>query len=353
MTKEIWVNTRFLSQQISGVQKFAIELCRELKAINPNIKFVAPSNVIHQEIANELNVVITGNRTGQQWEQIDLPKFLNKKNSPLLLNLCNSAPISYSNSIVTIHDLAFLENPKWFSPTFRIWYKYLIPRILKKAKHVFTVSEFSKNELEKRLSTPTENISVIYNGIASDLIQYKIGHPNSGSRKKTILSVGSINPRKNIKPLIEAFNSLNLEEYELLIVGATNSNFGKEKFEIDNKNIKLLGYVSDEELWKLYKSSALFVYPSLYEGFGIPILEALYFGCPVLTTNLEVYKEVYGKFEINYSDGNSSKDYMIAIKNALDNNLSEQNLPEEILSKCSYPESAKKINAIITKLSHS
>ncbi|MFB0924547.1 MAG: hypothetical protein QMB65_04585, partial [Vicingaceae bacterium] len=81
--KEIWVNTRFLTQQISGVQVFAIELCRHLKKINPTIKFVSPTNIMNKKVALELEVITCGKHTGQLWEQFDLPRFLNKRNQPI------------------------------------------------------------------------------------------------------------------------------------------------------------------------------------------------------------------------------------------------------------------------------
>lgn len=347
--QEIWINARFLTHQISGVERFAIEICRELIAINPNIKFIAPSNIVQQDIAKEFNVITCGKRKGPLWEQLDLPKFLKKLDSPLLLNLCNSAPIFYNNNIVTIHDLAFLENPKWFSFYFRTWYKNMIPQIVKKAKHVFTISKFSKKELQEKLNVPASKMTIIYNGLSSELIDYKNQNEAPQTRTKTILSVGSINPRKNITALINAFNLLDLKDYELLIAGASHANFGKEKFELKNNKVKFLGYVTDEELWELYQKVGLFVFPSLYEGFGIPILEALYFDCPTIVGDLDVYKEVYNNFEVAYTNGHQSEDYAQAIKKKLDKNVKNNPLSEKVLAQCSYQESALKINEHLKK----
>ena len=152
MIKKIYINARFLTQQKSGVQQFAIELSKELLKINPNINFIAPKNIINTNLAKDLNVKTYGNHIGQAWEQLELPIFLQKKGKPLLINLCNSAPLNYSNSIITLHDLAFIENPKWFSYSFRKWYNFLIPRIAKKTKHILTVSEFSKTEIQNKLN---------------------------------------------------------------------------------------------------------------------------------------------------------------------------------------------------------
>ncbi|MCO6500416.1 MAG: glycosyltransferase family 4 protein [Vicingus serpentipes] len=347
--QEVWINARFLTQQISGVQKFAIEVCKELKLINSNIRFVSPTNILHVNIAKELDVVTIGKRKGVLWEQLDLPSFLKAKNSPVLLNLCNSAPILYNKNIITIHDLAFMENPKWFSFSFRTWYNYLIPQIIKKAKHIITVSEFSKKELETKFNISENKISFVYNGLSKESVAYNTLNPEVTPRERIILSVGSINPRKNIKVLIEAFSQLNLNDYQLLIVGAENNNFNTEELISGNNQIKFLGYISDEELWKLYKKAQLFVYPSLYEGFGIPVLEALFFKCPTLVANLPVYKEVYSNFDLNYTEGNSSQSYSAAIKRILKEAPQEKKLSDSILNKCSYNEAAKRINQLILK----
>jgi len=351
MAKEVWVNARFLTQQKSGVQQFAIELCREVIKINSNIKFIAPKNILHETISNELNVHTCGNRTGQLWEQIDLPKFLKKNQSPLLINLCNSAPINYHNSIITIHDLSFIENPKWFSFRYRTWYKFMIPQISKTAKHIITVSKFSKNELIQKLTLNKEHITIIYNGLSNDLIQYKKSSSPIISREKIILSVGSINPRKNLVALIEAFHILNLKDYELFIVGGYSASFAKQNFNLKSDGIKFLGHVSDEALWDLYKKAEIFVFPSLYEGFGIPVLEASYFGCPILVNKLEVFKELYTTFKINYTEGERTNDYVKAIQKIKKYSIGEQELSEENLASYSYSKGAFQLHSLINKLS--
>ena len=102
---KIVVNARFLTQMVTGVQRYAIEISRQLKKINPSIKFVAPRNIIHKDIANELEVKITGKLTGHLWDQIELPKYLIQNNYPLLLSLANTAPILYKKKVSTILDL--------------------------------------------------------------------------------------------------------------------------------------------------------------------------------------------------------------------------------------------------------
>ncbi|WP_274379720.1 glycosyltransferase family 1 protein [Campylobacter fetus] len=110
-----------------------------------------------------------------------------------------------------------------------------------------------------------------------------------------ILFVGSIEPRKNLTTLIQAYNELNLNNIDLVIVGAK----GWENSEIhslikDNEHIKFLGFTPDDDLATLYSSATIFVYPSIYEGFGIPPLEAMACGAPILLSDIEVFREIYG-----------------------------------------------------------
>jgi glycosyltransferase involved in cell wall biosynthesis len=344
--KEIWVNTRFLTQQISGVQVFAIELCRHLKKINPTIKFVSPTNIMNKKVALELEVITCGKHTGQLWEQFDLPRFLNKRNQPILLNLCNSAPYFYKKNIITIHDLAFIEQPKWFSLSFRTWYKILIPKIAKDALEIITVSEFSKKEILEKLNTSNKKITVVYNGLSEELIQYKNDNKNI-TREKILLSVGSINPRKNIKTVIKAFEELHPKGYKLIIVGAKNSNFSTEKFTLKNNNIQFSGHLSNEELWDLYRKAEFFIYPSIYEGFGIPILESLFFECPVIASNLEVYKEVYNGLNLTYTNGTESEDFKEMMTSMLTEKTPRLISNLDLLRRYSYKNGASTISQLI------
>src|SRR5687768_11068529 len=135
------VNARFLTQPITGVQRFAIEISKELKKANPQIKFIAPKEIIHHNLANELNAQLYGKMSGHFWEQLELPAYLKKQHSPLLINLANLAPVTYNNYIATIHDLSFLQFPKSYSRKFYYYYKFLIPKIAGRAKKIITVSE--------------------------------------------------------------------------------------------------------------------------------------------------------------------------------------------------------------------
>lgn len=294
----IFVNSRFLTQKISGVQRYAIDISKHLKKLSHELIFISPRNIIHRELADILKAVEYGTLKGHLWEQIELPKYLRENNNPLLINLANTAPISYKNQIITICDLSFLKNPKWFSKKFYFYYKFLIPELIKKSLKIITISKFSKDEIIKFLDVPESKIKVIYCGISEEFFSSLDASTEiSKTKKKYILTVSSLNPRKNLKQLIIAFKRLNLTDCQLIIVGAEYNIFSRNDLKNltgKNRNIIFKGYISDNELRSLYQRAILFVFPSYYEGFGLPPLEAMACGCPVVVSNVASLPEVCG-----------------------------------------------------------
>jgi glycosyltransferase involved in cell wall biosynthesis len=160
------VNSRFLTQNLTGVQRFAIEISFRLKELlKDEIVFVAPNNIIQKDVAEHLGVKVIGVHLGHIWEQWDLPKWLRKNGNPLLLNLCNMAPVMYKNKISTVHDIAFVRYPQTFSKQFLAVYRFMIPWIISSSKKVLTVSEFSKQEIIEKYGIEQNKILVVYNAV--------------------------------------------------------------------------------------------------------------------------------------------------------------------------------------------
>lgn len=286
------VNARFLTQQITGVQRYAIEISKELKKIyGDELCFVTPKNVVLEEERNLLDAKIVGSNTGHLWEQLDLPIYLKKNGNPLLLCLCNSAPIMYKNKISTIHDVAFLTYPQSFSKSFLLYYKLMTPLILRTSRKVATVSYFSKKELIKFYHLQDKNIFVVHNAVSSS---FQKTDDRVLKKEKYLLAVSSVTHRKNFLTTLEAFAELGKNDVKLYVVGDLDSNSFKgvniENYR-KNKKIVFLGRVTDEELVRLYSNAIGFLYLSLYEGFGIPPIEAQTCGCPVLSSNISALKE--------------------------------------------------------------
>ena len=224
MKNTIFLNCRFLSQQITGVQRYAIEIAKQLKSLAPNIRFVCPRNVIHEKLVDELQAERIGKLTGHLWEQIDLPRFLRQNGQPILINLANTAPLFYNRNIVTIHDLAVFRNPQWFSFGFRMFYRFMTPIITRKALKVLTVSDFSKRELVDLLKIQPERVEVVPNAVAQNISRLAPTiFPNQYGRY--LLAVSSLDPRKNFSTLLDAFSRLTDRDLRLVLVGSESKVF--------------------------------------------------------------------------------------------------------------------------------
>ena len=293
----IAINARFLTQNLTGVQRFAYELSLRLKdRLGDEVMFLTPRNVIQYDMAKKLGAKCIGKHTGYFWEQLELPLYLKRHGSPKLVNFCSVAPLLYGNNYVAVHDITWVRYPETYSKAFCIVYNFLIPRLCKKAKRLITVSEFSKRELSSYYNILEEKFSVIYNAV-NDM--FRPIEDEKLRNENYFLAVSSVKANKNFESVLKAFEIV-LESnpnLRLYIVGDCNDkNF--QTINIDqyknNPSIKFLGRVSDEELVKYYSNAQGFVFPSLYEGFGIPVLEAQACGCPVLASDIPPLKEVLG-----------------------------------------------------------
>ena len=313
------VNARFLTQQITGVQRFAIELSKRLKKqTSIEVQFVSPKGIIHHDLAKELDAKVIGHFSGHLWEQLDLPRFLKYNNSPLLLSLCSTAPCFYKNQIVTHHDITYIRCPESFSKKFIVFYKLIVPLMLKNSKKIITVSNFSKDEVSNYFKISKDKFIVIYNGVDSE--QFNVLRKDDKTAQKYILAVSSRNFHKNFQGLIKAFKDVKneLKDVNLHIVGGSEiKSFNNIELDIEDlkeeKRIHFLGRVDDQELIRSYQNASLFVFPSFYEGFGIPPLEAQACGCPVIASNKASMPEVLADSAL-YFDPTSTKELSDQIK---------------------------------------
>ena len=244
-------------------------------------------------IAEELGVERYGKFSGHIWEQIELPLVLKSHGYPLLVSLGNTGPLAYGRQVVVLHDVSFMRFPETYSFMFRNYYRFLVPRLIRKAVHIMTVSHFSKMEIKTLYGISPDKISVIYAAVSD---RFSAGSTIDG-REKYLLAVSSLKHQKNFERLIEAFGMIRNRDVKLVIVGDIDASY--RDISLAEKvgaaaGVELLGRVSDEELIGLYRNAQAFIYPSLYEGFGLPPLEAMACGCPVVTANTASLPEVCG-----------------------------------------------------------
>lgn len=288
----IVINARFLTQELRGVQRFAEQTCLALKKLRNDLIFVAPQGIKMSESAKALDVQCIGYNRGHLWEQLDLPLYLTRLGRPLLVSLCSTAPMFYSNQIATHHDINYVRYPQSYSRMFRMVYRTVTPILLWRLKSLITVSNFSRGEIAEFYGYPKERIVVVPNATSAAF------HPASSPSdpKRYLLAVSSPSAHKNFNRMIQAFMTLrDQNELQLHIVGAASEIFAApelQRLACRDPRIRFLGRLSDAELIKQYQGATAFVFPSLYEGFGIPPLEAQACGCPVLAANAASIPEV-------------------------------------------------------------
>lgn len=336
---ELIINGKFLCQHKSGVQNFALGITESMLKIDPSILVVSPS--IKETLPIQSKRI--GIFKGLLWEQISLPIYLLKNKNCILINLSNAAPLFCKNQVITIHDLAFEKGGKhWFTHSFRAWYKLLIPIICRKAKLVFTVSDFSKKELITNYNLPSQKIKIIQNGLRTTVNGNK-----TDENYKYLLVTGANNPRKNIKWIIQNIDILVKHGYKLVVLENNDNVFLNEQMPIHEHMISYKG-IDDENYFQLLKNASGLIYPSLYEGFGVPILESLSMGTPVIASNLEVFRESFGDLP-NYFELNDVASFEKAVA-SIKNKTIQANEQIKLKEQYNFDKSAKELLTAIYEL---
>lgn len=319
----IYINGKFIAQPTTGVQRFARELVLAMDLLlseSDNLKSYDVALVIPSEIKSTIpslkfiRVVELPGSVNHYWEQVSLPLFVGNS---VLINLSGSAPLLKRKQICTFHDAAIFEFSQAYSKAFVTWYRLLFRVQSRLCLSLLTVSEFSRSCLCQYLSVENDRFGIVHNGIDhifgietdENFLKKHDLNPNS-----YLLTVGSANPSKNFAALIKAYSTLNnVPSIPLVLVGGSNSAvFAKQEIS-ENVNIIWIGRVDDAQLKALYTHARAFVFPSLYEGFGIPPLEAMACGCPVIASNVTSIPEICGD-AVGYFDPAS----ILSIQSALE-----------------------------------
>ena len=226
-------------------------------------------------------------RAGHAWEQIVLP--LRAARAQALLCPANLAPLAHPRNVIVIHDAAALRHPEWYSPAYAAWQGRILPALARRALHVVTVSEFSRGELIELLDIPPDRITVVPGGVDERF------HPRAdagaartalGLTRPYVLCVASQTARKNLQALVPLADVI-----EVVVAGGHRPQFAREA---GLEKLRHLGAVPDELLPGLYAGAEAFALPSLYEGFGLPVLEAMACGTPVVAADHGALEETTG-----------------------------------------------------------
>lgn len=286
---QIWIDISFELKQKAGIGTYINTLIKLLDSLNfshKKIEFSLPDCFRYKSLLylTWLNSIMLIKTYLNKPKIIIYPSFF----MPLLIR-------KKTKYITVIHDLCALRKNEMTSFS-KLLYNFATQITINKADTIVTVSETIRQELIKQFNINPERIKVVYNSIAEHfindrnnletLIKYNI------QKNNYILSVATLNKRKNIPELIKAFESISNKypDLKLVLVGGMG-NENREKL-TKHPNIIFTGYIPDEEIPTLYKNALLYVFPSLYEGFGTPIIEAQYSGCPLLCSDIHVFREI-------------------------------------------------------------
>jgi glycosyltransferase involved in cell wall biosynthesis len=267
-----------------GVERWARELAAGLPALAPDRYAVArpPAALAH--------------RAGHAWEQVALPAAAAARRAPLVLNPANTAPLALRRNVVVVHDAAALREPAWYSAAYATWQRAVLPLVVRRARHIVTVSEFSREELVRLAGADPARITVIAGGVDHARLHPGVDPAPAraalGLHRPYVLTVASRLPRKNLAALGPAAARLRDAGMELVAAGGTRPQFALGDGADDG--VRVLGIVPEELLPSLYAGAAAFVLPSLHEGFGLPVLEAMASGVPVVASDRGALPETCG-----------------------------------------------------------
>ncbi len=274
------VNGRYLVQRMTGVQRYAREIVSRWE----------PVPVYQPRIGGK-------GATGHLWEQFRLPTLARG----LLWSPGTTGPLAVRKQVVTIHDTAFIDHAACYTRAFAAWYQWLVPRLARRVRRIITVSEFSKSRIVDYCRVSPDKVTVILSGVGPQFqpqttLQIEKARTELKLPARYALCVCSLEPRKNLRRLLEAWGAMpdRPADLHLVLAGAKGNVFEDVGLESAPANVQLVGYVGDELLPALYAGAEFFAFPSLYEGFGLPVLEAMACGTPVLCSNTTSLPEVAG-----------------------------------------------------------
>ena len=293
---KVALNGRFLLDSFGGVRRVAVELSRHLADERSDIVLAVPPAAVDQ-VPDGVPFEVVGRATGAVWEQIELPRWLRRNGSPVLLNFANIAPMTYANQITILHDIAPAMRPQDFTFLFRVqWHLAVRLGMSRRGQQMVTISRASRGEIAAQFGMDADAITVI--PLGADTLPLPSPAADADSDDRAMLVIfGRQGTAKNARAAIDALALLPDDSgIEVTYVGDLDpalEPYAAAKG-IAPGRIHWLGRVSDDELAEAFARAKAFVWPSLHEGFGLPPLEAQRLGTPVLASDIPINREILG-----------------------------------------------------------
>lgn len=314
---EIAVNTRLLlPNKLEGIGRFCWESLRRLAEMHPehnfhllfdrkyDEQFITANNmiphVVHPQARHPFLYML--------WFNFAIPRKLKSLNADLFLSPDGYCSLNTKvKQLAVIHDLNFEHRPADLPLKDRLYYQHYFPKFAQVAQRIATVSEYSKQDLVNSYKVSEDKVDVVYNGV-SDCFQPQSSSPKPFTNSKPyFLFVGSLHPRKNLVNLVKAYQAYRKKEaepHELLIVGTKMWDDDFLAGEEHSEGVHFSGRITDEQLAEVYSNAEAFVFPSYFEGFGIPLVEAMACGCPVISSNATCMPEIAGDAALYFHPDN-------------------------------------------------
>ncbi len=297
MVPRIAVNARFRYRAMSGVERYARQIT---EILGQKIRLLAPQCSLQGVL-------------GHLWEQFALPLLLHPQE--ILWSPANTGPLVVSRQVLTLHDISFLEHPDWYSRSFTVWYRWMIPRLVGRTRALITDSSFSKERIRAAFHVNEEKIHVVPCGVDAGVFFPRDADEIDRVRARFhlarpyMLTVGSPSRRKNIAHLMKIWSRQEEDHrgIELVVVGSSNPRLRSVPQFAWPENFHWLQGVNDCDLAALYSGAQAAIFPSQAEGFGLPLLEAMACRTPVLAADSGAYPEVIGNAGILFNPWKSDR----------------------------------------------
>jgi hypothetical protein len=299
---QIYLNGRFKTQALTGVQRFAAEICAALDCLWPaeglafGLRMLVPRLVNEDAPYQAIQLKTVGHLGGHLWEQFELPY---RTRDGLLINLANTGPVLAKHQLVLLHDASVYALPETFSLQYRACHKVLHWSMSHLRTRIATISNFSSHQIAKYLNIDEATILGPVPEGADHILRVQaddsVLQRHNLKPRAYVLAVGSLARHKNLSALAATADMLGERGITLAIVGGMNTTIFAAGDAGLPRSAKYLGRVSDQQLRALYENAACFVFPSRYEGFGLPPIEAMACNCPVVAATAAAVMEVCGE----------------------------------------------------------